>query len=264
MNFISDLPLFLIVAARCFALIYTLPLFAARSVSNTAKVALVFYLSFILLPHASGLGYNFGYADEVFSLYFALLLIGEAMIGVIMGFSVSIIFAAFSSAGQFFSFQMGFSASEVYDSLSQVENPLMGQFFNFVALLIFIQTNSFQKLFLNALLSSLSSLNVFSLVESRGEVVRFLISSLSSLFYDALVIALPIMGTLLIISIGTGILSKAAPQMNLLSEGFPLMIMLTFVLLVLLMPSLIDFFILSFQSGIKALISFIFTFKVAS
>ena len=52
-------------------------------------------------------------------------------------FFVSMIFAAFSTAGQFFAFQMGFSAASAFDSLSQVENPLMGQYFNFIGILVF-------------------------------------------------------------------------------------------------------------------------------
>ena len=84
-------------------------------------------------------------------------------------------------------------------------------------------------------------------------------SGLSNLFGDALLISLPLMGTLLLITVCTGILSKAAPQMNLLSEGFPIMILLTFFLLFALFPSLCDFFIRSFNTGLTELIQLIKT-----
>ena len=76
-----------------------------------------------------------------------------------------------------------------------------------------------------------------------------MISGLTSLFADALVIALPIMGTLFLITICTGLLTKAAPQMNLLSEGFPIMILVAFTIIALVMPNIIDFFIRSFNKG---------------
>ena len=101
--------------------------------------------------------------DGAFSMIYVLLLAGEALIGVIMGFFISIIFAAFSSAGQFLAFQMGLSAASSYDALSQVENPLMGQFFNLVAMLVFMQTHWFQKLFLGGLVTSFSSLSALSI-----------------------------------------------------------------------------------------------------
>jgi flagellar biosynthetic protein FliR len=185
------------------------------------------------------------------------LLIGEVLIGIILGFFVSMIFAAFSTAGQFFAFQMGFSAAGAYDALSQVENPLMGQFFNLVAMLIFMQNHWFQKLFFKGLGGSLESLNVFDFILGQEKIVKFLISGLTNLFADALLIALPIMGTLVLITVCTGLLSKAAPQMNLLSEGFPVMILLTFMLLVALFPSMCDFFIRSFNTGLTELIDLI-------
>ena len=57
------------------------------------------------------------------------------------------------------------------------------------------------------------------------------------------------MGTLLLISICTGLLSKAAPQMNLMSEGFPIMILVSFFLILTLMPYMADFFVRSFRHG---------------
>ena len=166
-----------------------------------------------------------------FSLIYILLIGGEALIGVIMGFYVQIIFAAFSSAGQFMAFQMGFSAASTYDALSQVENPLMGQFFNFIAMLVFMQTQWFQRLFLGGLSNSLRTFNIITLISNKQHFIQFMLKGLSKLFADALIISLPIMGTLLLITVCTGLLSKAAPQMNLLSEGFPIMILLSFFLI---------------------------------
>ena len=73
--------------------------------------------------------------------------------------------------------------------------------------------------------------------------------SLTKLFADAFVISLPIMGTLLMITLCMGLLSKAAPQMNLLSEGFPIMILVGFVVILMSLPALINFFSKSFYQG---------------
>ncbi len=255
-------PVFLLMYVRCLAMLMTLPLFSMRTVSRTAKIALAGYMTFILLPSVDFSAYTpYIAGDGAFTLEFVLLAAGEGLIGVIIGFFVTLIFAAFSTAGQFFAFQMGFSASEVYDSLSQVENPLMGQFLNLVAMLVFMQNRWFQKLFAGVLASSYASLNAVSLVESRSRIVRFLVSGLTGLFADALVISLPIIGTLLMISICTGLLSKAAPQMNLLSEGFPVMILVSFLLVMWLMPSLCDFFIRSFSRGFSELHNLFMTLR---
>lgn len=249
-NVLMNAPVFLLLFIRSFTMLLTLPLFSMRAVSRVAKVALAGYMAFFLLGTVDFSSYNsFIREDGIFSLNYLFIAIGEGLIGVIIGFYITIIFSAFSSAGQFMAFQMGFSAASTYDALSQVENPLMGQFFNFIAMLVFMQSQWFQRLFLGGLGSSVKTLNTISLIINREDFVQFLLRGLTKLFSDALIIALPIMGTLLLISICTGLLSKAAPQMNLLSEGFPIMILVSFLLIFILIPEMSDFFIRSFENG---------------
>ena len=249
-NILLKAPVYLLVFVRCFALIMTLQMFSMRSASRIAKVAIAGYMAFFIYGGIDASVYQPYIGDDgAFSMIYVLLLAGEAMIGIIMGFFISIIFAAFSAAGQFLAFQMGLSAASSYDALSSVENPLMGQFFNLVAMLVFMQTHWFQKLFLGGLVTSFSSLSALSIATSNEKIARFMMSGLTSLFADALVIALPVMGTLFLITVCTGLLTKAAPQMNLLSEGFPIMILVAFTILAFAMPSIIDFFVRSFNKG---------------
>ena len=247
---VANAAVFLLVAVRCFAFLRTMPLFSMRSVSTIVRVALAGYMAYFLLPSVNFQNYaTFVGFEQGFNLYFLLALVGEALIGVIIGFYITIIFAAFSSAGQFLAFQMGFTASEVYDSLSQVENPLMGQYLNLIAMLIFLNTGAFQVLFFDGLKASFGSLSTYSLIAGHEPLVKILVSSLSRLFGNALVISLPVMGSLMLVSVWMGILSKAAPQMNLLSEGFPIMMLFAFFILTVSMPALCDFFTRSFYSG---------------
>lgn len=241
-------PIYLLVAVRCFALIMSMPLLSMRSVSRIAKVALAGFMAFLVLPSAVTTGWDkFSFATGSANLEYVVFLIGEALIGIITGFYISVIFAAFSSAGQFFTFQMGFSASEVYDALSQIENPIMGQYLNLIAMLVFLQTNAFQRLFLGGILRSFETFNCLSLINHQENFYKFLLGGLSDLFFDAMMIALPIVGTLFLITVAMGLLSKAAPQMNLLSEGMPLTILVAFFLLTLLLPTMCNFFSNSFD-----------------
>ena len=180
-----------------------------------------------------------------------LLLVGEGILGIISGFFITILFAAFSSAGQFFSFQMGLSAAEAYDALSQVENPLMGQLLNLIAMLLFMTTEGFQQVFLHGMVESLQSMNAMSLVvaESRSAFLQLLLEGLTGLFFNAMMIALPLTGTFFLVSVSMGLLSKAAPQMNLLSEGIPLTMLLGFLLLFLALGPMCDLFIRLFDGA---------------
>lgn len=172
------------------------------------------------------------------------------------------IYAAFSSAGQFFSLQMGFSAAESYDALSQVENPLMGQYLNLIAMLVFLQAKGFQTLFVTGITKSFSALNAYTLVAGREKFFTFLLKGLTDLFFDAMMISLPMIASLFLVTTSMGILSKAAPQMNLLSEGLPITILVSFFLLTQLLPLMTSFFGSLFERAFDKLGS-LFTFFMA-
>ncbi|MBR0033322.1 MAG: flagellar biosynthetic protein FliR [Treponema sp.] len=247
---VAKAPVYMLVAVRCLALVMTLPFFSIRTVSRKAKLAFAGYMAYLIFPHVDFSAYlPYIRTDGSFSLEYLLLVGGEGIIGMITGFYVTMIFAAFSTAGQFFAFNMGFSASEVYDALSQVENPLMGQFFNLIAMLIFLQNDWALRLFSQALVSSFDSLNAFSIISGGEHLLAFMLKGLTKLFADAFIISLPLIGVLVLISVSMGILSKAAPQMNLISEGFPIMILTAFLLISLMIPNLCEFFVHSFQTG---------------
>ena len=165
---VTNAPYFFLVVVRCFALISTTPLLSSSAVSRIAKIVLAGCISFVVFPTI----YNAPYDFAPYSLEYLLLLVAEALIGIITGFFITAIFAAFSSAGQFFSLQMGFSAAEAYDALAQVENPLMGQFFNFIAMFVFLQTDFLQILFSRGLVASYKSLNAISLVVHGNDFVQ--------------------------------------------------------------------------------------------
>jgi len=262
-NILSFGPVFLLIAVRAFAMIQTAPLLSSEAIPQVVKIALAGLAAFAVMPTAeiylasnspAGLvtlpgGITSDLRYEPFSFRFLTLIIGEGIIGIIIGFYMTIIFAAFSTAGQFFSLQMGFGASETFDPLSQVENPLMGQYLNLVSMLVFVTIGGFHKLFLGGFWRSVQTVNIISLIDGREPVVTMMASGLSRLFVDAIVISLPILGTLFLTSLTTGLISKAAPQINILSEGFPISISVAFILIYASLPFMTEAFARMIDSG---------------
>jgi flagellar biosynthetic protein FliR len=257
-------PVFLLIAARALAMIEVAPLLSSDAIPQVAKISLAGLTAFAVLPTAevffaanspSGLvtlpgGSVSDLRYEAFSLRFLMLLIGEGIIGIIIGFYMTVIFAAFSTAGQFFSLQMGFGASETFDPLSQIENPLMGQYLNLVSMLIFVTIGGFHML-IKGFGRSVQSLNIVSLVEGREPVVMMMVKGLTNLFSEAMVISLPILGTLFLTSLTTGLISKAAPHINILSEGFPISISVAFILIIGSLPFMTETFAHLIETGFK-------------
>ncbi len=234
----ADFNLFLLVAVRVLAMIEVAPLLSGQGIPQVAKIGLAGFAASAVFPAVKASGYA---APDDGAAY-ALLLAGEAMIGLMMGFFLSIVYSAFTTAGQFFSLQIGFGASETYDPLSEVELPIMGQFPNLIAMLVFVATSGFQKLFLVGVQGSFTAMRAGDLVTRRNDLVPFLLKSVGALFQQALILSLPVLGTLFVISVAMGLLSKAAPQMNFLTEGFPITLAVTFFIMISALPFMMEAF----------------------
>ncbi|MDR1108273.1 MAG: flagellar biosynthetic protein FliR [Spirochaetaceae bacterium] len=231
-------PAFLLIAVRALAMIETAPLLSSEGNPQVARIALAGFAAYAAFPTALVRTWQI----PPFGLDFVLLVIGEGIIGIITGFFMTMIFSAFSTAGQFFSLQMGFGASETFDPLAQIENPLMGSYLNLVAMLVFLSLGGLRELFLGGFWRSVQSISILSLVQGREAALGLLLTGLSRLFLDAMVISMPILGTLFLTTLATGLISKAAPQINILTEGFPISITIAFVLILVTMPFMVDAF----------------------
>ncbi|MDR1399927.1 MAG: flagellar biosynthetic protein FliR [Treponema sp.] len=240
-------PAFLLVAARALAMIETAPLMSSDSIPQVVKLALAGFAAYSAFPTALASNWNV----SAYNLTFVYLIIGEGLIGIILGFYLTLIFSAFSTAGQFFSLQMGFGASETFDPLAQAENPLLGQYLNIVAMLVFVSVGGFQELFLGGFWRSIQTINIVDIAAGREHVISMLLTGLSGLFLDAMIISMPILGTLFLTSLTTGLISKAAPQVNILSEGFPISITVAFVLIYTSLPFMVEAFSRVIDAGFK-------------
>ena len=230
--------LFLLIMARVFAMIEIAPLISSEAIPQLVKIALSVLCAFLVFPWVAATGYPI----PENGLSFVLLLIGEALVGIILGFFLVIVFAAFQVSGQFFSLQMGFGASQVFDPLAQVEIPLMGQFLNLVAMMVFIGVDGFQRIFYIGVIRSFQAVRAVDFVGAREGLLLGMLVRLSRLFEYALILAFPILGTLVLVYVAMGLLAKAAPQMNLLILGFPISIGVSFILLFVSLPFLVEAF----------------------
>jgi flagellar biosynthesis protein FliR len=246
---VMDVQVFLLVLARIIALLEVAPLFSSGAIPRIAKVGLSLFTAVVILPWVLQAGYPI--PDT--GLGYVFLMVGEVILGVIMGFLLVIIYAVFQVAGQFFSLQMGFGASQVFDPLAQVQIPLMGQLLNVVAMFVFVSVGGFQKVFLIGIYRSFEALRAIDLVTQREYLFALIVGGLSRMFEQALIISFPILGTLLLVSVSLGLVAKAAPQLNLLIVGFPFSIGVAFLIMFLTMPFIVEAFSRVIEAGFEQL-----------
>jgi flagellar biosynthetic protein FliR len=229
------------------------PLISSRAIPYLARVGFALFVGSLILPLV--LSRNIAVPDNLVEYF--LLVTGEALIGLIIGFYLLLIFSVFQLAGQFFSLQMGFGASQVFDPMAQIQLPLMGQFLNIVAMFVFITMKGFYKFVYIGVSRSFSSIMAADLVAGRGVAFDIFLRGLGYLFENALMISFPILGTLFLVSVTTGLLAKAAPQMNLLMMGFPIAIGTAFLILIVCIPFLMQVFSRFLDNSFENLMRFL-------
>ncbi|WET09119.1 MULTISPECIES: flagellar biosynthetic protein FliR [unclassified Pseudomonas] len=154
----------------------------------------------------------------------ALMLIAEQiLIGSLLGFSLQLFFQAFVIAGQIISIQMGMGFASMVDPTNGVSAAVIGQFLTMLVTLLFLAMNGHLVVF-EVLTESFTTLPVGS-----GLVVNHfweLVGRLSWVLGASLLLVLPAITALLVVNIAFGVMTRAAPQLNIFSIGFPLTLVL--------------------------------------
>ena len=230
---------------RILALIASSPLFGNKSVPNRVKIALGIMLALIMAPAIPAAP-----AVDPMSWAGLLILIQEMLIGLAMGFSIRIIFAAVEMAGEVASLTMGLGFASFFDPLTQGRSSAVSQFLALVATMAFLAVNGHLVL-LEALAESFFTLPISSSPISAGapyEMVRWG----AKIFSAGLQLSLPIVAALLICNIALGILTRAAPQLNIFGIGFPISLGVGLLVISIVLPYLGGPIQTLFNQGIEA------------
>jgi flagellar biosynthetic protein FliR len=166
-----------------------------------------------------------------------LVTVQQVLIGTAMGFSLHLIFSAFVHAGQIIGMQTGLGFASLVDPQNGVQVPILSQFYVVLASLVFLTLDG-HLVVIEVLADSFRTMPI----SATGIAVTGLwdlASAASRMFAGALQIALPAVTALLLVNLAFGVMARAAPQLNVFSIGFPLSLILGFVVLLLTLPSLI-------------------------
>jgi len=233
--FIYHFQVFLLIMMRMSSMMIIAPFYSSGVIPFRIRALISFLVTLVIFPMVARHGYRIpGHMGE-----YALLVLQEVTIGFYIGFLVAVIFAAFQLAGEFFSVQIGFGINEVLDPLGQISIPLIGQLKNLIGLLVFLVVGGHHFL-IRAVYRSYELAPVMGLSQGAvGGLMKFLMYSFSGMFVIALKIALPIVATIFLVSVSMGVLSKAAPQMNIMMLGFPVKIMVAFGVILLVSPLIV-------------------------
>lgn len=170
----------------------------------------------------------------------AILLIGQqVLIGVSLGFFLQMVFQTLVLAGQMIAMQMGLGFASMVDPTNGVNVAVVSSFYLMFVTMIFIAMDGHLTM-LEVLVESFYSLPISLEFSFATTSLLAIISSISWIFSSAMIIALPALTALLITNVGFGIMTRAAPQLNIFALGFPVALILGVSLMWLTLPAVAE------------------------
>ena len=203
-------------------------IFSARAVNMRIRISLAFAMSFFVTQHIEIPKIDPVTADGLMEIF------RQILIGFTMGLVFQVATAAMVVAGQAISGSMGLSMANMVDpNMGNV--PVLSQFFNIMGTLVFLGMGGHLIVF-GLVIESFKLLPIGQAFFSQ-DMLGKMINWSSMMFLGALLIALPVMMTLLFINVGLGFVARAAPSLNIFTVGFPALILTGFVIMIFSMTS---------------------------
>ena len=219
MAWIGEHPqLYFLVFARVFALVLSAPLLGSRSLPVAVKAALALLTAYVAAPALVE-----RYDSSLDGLVFWVMLLGEALIGVVIGFFLQIIYAVCASVSGMLTIRI------------ETENLM-----DVAAMAVFVTAAGFYKVFYIGVSASFRSMTALDILNCRHGMTKLLATGLAQIFAQAVVMALPVIGVLLIMTLALGLLAKLTPQINFFPGAWPVFMGVGLLALALVLPVLMD------------------------
>lgn len=220
---------------RISAMFVTIPLFSMHVVPARVRLILSLVLTFVVLPLMPSYP-----MVEMLSYQGVLVAIAQVMIGLLIGFIMQMVFSALLFAGQGVALSMGLGFASMVDPQNGQQVPVIAQFYIMTSTLIFLSLDG-HLLLIKMLLDSFSTLPIGIDGITKADIWTILTWS-SRMFAGGLLLAMPIIAGLLLVNISLGVATRAAPQLNIFSVGFPVTLMLGLLLVWLTLPEVLTQF----------------------
>jgi len=157
---------------------------------------------------------------DAFSADAVVITLQQILIGIGIGFALTALFQLFVVAGQMIAMQMGLGFASMVDPANGVNVPVLAQIYSITITLLYLAMNGHLVAF-DVFIESFYTLPIG--LEGLGQAgVWSLAHRISWIFISALLLALPAVTAVFIVNISFGVMTRAAPQMNIFALGFPI------------------------------------------
>ena len=222
MNFtysLVDFEYFLLILVRLATFFFVAPLFSDRGVPAQAKVGISCLIALMVMDSIKPTEVSY-----ISTLGYSVLVIKEAITGLLIGFSAYICCSIILFAGNIIDVDMGISMAQEYDPTLNTQVTITGNLYYYFMLLFFIITNMYQFV-VRAVVDSFLLIPLGGAEFESDYLITMMIQYITNVFFIGFRIFLPIFSTMLIMNCVLGIMAKVAQQMNMFSVGIQIKIL---------------------------------------
>ena len=218
------------------AMVFTVaPIFGGRLVPIKMRVLTALVITAVLVPVIPAAP-----AVDPLSAEGVLITLQQLLIGLALGFMLQMVFSAMVIGGHTIALGMGLGFASMVDPQNGVNVPVVGQYYTTIATLLFLALDGHLML-ISVLSESFHSMPVAVDGLSRQSLWD-VVAWASRMFAGGVLIAMPAITALLLTNIAFGVITRAAPQLNIFGVGFPLTLTLGFIIMFITLPALVPQF----------------------
>ncbi|MFM9835447.1 MAG: flagellar biosynthetic protein FliR [Methylophilaceae bacterium] len=227
---------------RILGVITIAPIFGDTAIPNQVKLGFGVVLTLIIVPTLPALP-----QFEIFSFQGLLILIQQLIIGLAIGFSMRLVFAAVQMAGQLIGMSMGLGFASFFDPQSQGQSTAVSQFLMLLAMLVFLTLDG-HLMMVKAIADSFVTMPIA--INGAGINPMKIVMWGEMIFSAGLLLAMPVVAALLITNMALGVLTRTAPQLNIFGIGFPITLSIGILVLALSLQGMLKPIEQLIQAGI--------------
>lgn len=235
----NDLEYLLLIFIRMASFMVTAPFFSTPNVPARLKAGLAFFLS--VLVYSAITPHEVIVYQSIIS--FAIIIIKEAIAGLIVGLGANICLSITNLAGKIADMEVGLSMVQIFDPMSNDQSGFMGSVYQYGVMLILFVTNMHHYI-IRAFIDTYKLIPIGNVQFSSDKIVEASLSFLISYVSIAFRFCLPIVAAIILLNALLGVLAKTSPQMNMFAVGIQLKIFVGFTVIILtigLLPSVSEF-----------------------
>jgi flagellar biosynthetic protein FliR len=232
---LNQVALFIWPLMRISAMFVSIPLFSIRAVPARVRLILSIAITLVIMPLLPPLP-----PVAMFSYTGFMMALTQFVIGLTTGFILQLVFAAVVFTGQGVALSMGLGFSMMVDPQNGQQVPVIAQLYTVTTTLIFISLDGHLML-IQMLLDSFKTLPIGVDGIDKADIWSILLWS-SRMFAGGLLLAMPIIASLLLVNVIFGVAARSAPQLQIFSVGFPVTLMLGLLLVWKTLPDALDQF----------------------